>query len=80
MNEVSQLKVRVAELESRLAALEQKPAQTKPAPPATPRQEEGVRIFYPPEQTGFIEPSAEQLRQLLALIYVKWPTLAPPPR
>ena len=73
MSEVSELKLRVAELEARLSALEPK---SKPAGPVTPRQEEGVRIFYPPEQTGFIEPSAEQLRRLLVLIYTKWPTLA----
>jgi hypothetical protein len=68
----AELKKRISELEGRLAALE-----PKPAPPAPPRcEEEGVRIFYPPAPTGFIEPTAEQLRQLLALIYVKHPTLA----
>jgi hypothetical protein len=72
----AELKAHIAELKAHIAKLENRVAALEPAPPPPPpRQEEGVRIFYPPDQTGFIEPSAEQLRRLLTIVYAKWPTL-----
>jgi hypothetical protein len=69
MSELSELRARVNQLEAAVAAL-------RPAPPAPAKLHEGARIFYPPEQTEFVEPSVEQLHQLVALVSAKHPSLA----
>jgi hypothetical protein len=65
------LEVRVAELEAD-KALSKRPPQPRPL-----RIEEGVRISYPAPVSSFVMPSISELQQLLAIVYHRYPRLAP---
>jgi len=64
-------------LKKRVAVLEANAGLARIEAPAAPKEEEGVKIFYPADPNSFTMPNSAELKKLLAIVCTQYPKLRP---